>query len=256
MTQKYLFLLLVICSIDSIVSKRNSLIELDESNWTEMLTNEWMVAFKANWCGACRNLMPTWEEFAKTSGDFSVKVAVVEVTKNPGLSGRFMITALPTIYHVKDGVFRQYTGNRDRESLWKFVDEKKWKSIEPLSKWTNPASVQMATISLFFKVSMAIREIHTRLVEDYGIPYWGSYILFALSTILIGVFLSLIIVFVLDFVFPPKVDNMQRYQKLKTNEEEPEDSNRRTLRSSSKKEETDDELAKDPPVAEEAKKEL
>ena len=81
---------------------------------------------------------------------------------------------------VKDGVFRQYTGSRDRDSLWSFVDEKKWKSIEPVSKWSHPASIQMTIISWFFKISMTIRELHTRLVEDYGIPYWGSYILFAL----------------------------------------------------------------------------
>lgn len=81
---------------------------------------------------------------------------------------------------MKDGVFRQYTGNRDRDSLWSFVDEKKWKSIEPVSKWSHPASIQMTIISWFFKISMTIRELHTRLVEDYGIPYWGSYILFAL----------------------------------------------------------------------------
>jgi len=236
MSSKVLFLIVIICSVSLISGKRNSLIELDESNWTSMLQDEWIVAFKANWCAACRNLMPTWEEFSKSSGDFSVKVAVVEVTKNPGLSGRFMITALPTIYHVKDGVFRQYTGNRDRDSLWRFIDEKKWKSIEPISSWSNPSSIQMSTISLFFKVSMAIREIHTRLVEDYGIPYWGSYILFALSTILIGVILSLIIVCVLDFVFPPKIGELQRYQKLKTDEDNDQESSKRNLRSSKKDE--------------------
>lgn len=40
---------------------------------------------------------------------------------------------------------------------------------------------------------MALRGIHNILVEDYGIPYWGSYILFAFATILFGALLGLVI---------------------------------------------------------------
>ena len=33
--------------------------------------------------------------------DLQVGVGQVDVTASPGLSGRFMVTALPTIFHVK-----------------------------------------------------------------------------------------------------------------------------------------------------------
>lgn len=50
----------------------------------------------------------------------------------------------------------------------------------------------MSVVSYFFKISMALRAVHNRLVEDYGIPYWGSYILFAFATILLGAILGLV----------------------------------------------------------------
>jgi thioredoxin-like negative regulator of GroEL len=40
--------------------------------------------------------------------DLEVNVAKVDVTEQTGLSRQFIITALPTIYHCKDGEFRHY----------------------------------------------------------------------------------------------------------------------------------------------------
>ena len=52
----------------------------------------------APWCPACRALEPVWKDFATWSDDLGIKVGHVDVTMSPGLSGRFMVTALPTIY--------------------------------------------------------------------------------------------------------------------------------------------------------------
>ena len=52
----------------------------------------------APWCPACRGLQPTWEDFAGWSEDLEIGVGQVDVTSSPGLSGRFMVTALPTIF--------------------------------------------------------------------------------------------------------------------------------------------------------------
>lgn len=143
----------------------------------------------------------TWEEFNDFSKNKGFTIARVDITKNPGLSGRFMVTALPTIYHVKDGVFRQYRGARDLDSLISFVEQKKWEHIKPISKWKHPSSFQMTIVAKFFEWSYHIRGIHTYLV-DQGIPYWASYCLFALATVIIGAVLGLIIVACLDYVFP------------------------------------------------------
>ncbi|XP_076319315.1 thioredoxin-related transmembrane protein 1-like [Tachypleus tridentatus] len=199
----FIFLTFLI-SLYPLVHSKGSLLVLQEDNWKEMLSGEWMVEFFAPWCPACKALEPVWKEFSGWSDDLGVRVGHVDVTLNPGLSGRFMVTALPTIYHVKDGQFRQYRGSRGKEAFISFVEEKKWTSIDPVSWWHSPQSFIMSIVSYFFKLSMALRSTHNMIVEDYGIPYWGSYIIFALGTILLGAILGLMIVCVIDFAFPPK----------------------------------------------------
>ena len=46
------------------------------------------------------------------------------------------------LFSAKDGEFRTYTGARKENDLLSFVDDKKWKDIEPISSWTNPNSFQ------------------------------------------------------------------------------------------------------------------
>merc|ERR1719410_3044179 len=108
-----------------------------------------MVEFYAPWCPACRGLQPTWEEFGGWSEDLEIGVGQVDVTTSPGLSGRFMVTALPTIFHVKEGVFRQYRGARDKDSFISFVEDKKWTQIEEGAAWLHPdRGVRVALLGL------------------------------------------------------------------------------------------------------------
>lgn len=60
----------------------------------------------APWCPACRAFQETWDGFAKKwSRDLDIQVGVVDVTASPGLSGRFLITALPSIYQYVADTF-------------------------------------------------------------------------------------------------------------------------------------------------------
>merc|ERR1711915_641995 len=185
---------------------------ISEENWQVMLKGEWMVEFMAPWCPACRGLQPTWEDFAGWSEDLEIGIGQVDVTTSPGLSGRFMVTALPTIFHVKDGVFRQYRGARDKDSFISFVEDKKWTQVEEISSWKDPSSVQMSLVSYFFKLSMVLRNVHTTMTEDYQLPYWVSYVAFAVATILLGGILGLILVCCIDCIFPPRREDSQHKQ--------------------------------------------
>jgi thiol-disulfide isomerase/thioredoxin len=180
------------------------LILVTDDNWTQILEGEWMVEFFAPWCPACRNLQPVWEDFASWSNDLEIKVGQVDITNSPGLSGRFMITALPTIYHVIDGEFRQYKSPRTKDDFLSFVEEKKWERVDPIASWQSPASVQMSLLSQFYRVSMALRNVMNILTDEYGIPVWSAYLIFGGVTILIGLLLGLMLVFIIDCVYPQK----------------------------------------------------
>lgn len=203
--------------IDPTRAAKSQVIELDESNWDRMLTEEWLVEFYAPWCPACKNLAPVWDDLSTWSDDLNIKTAKVDVTTSPGLSGRFFVTALPTIFHVLNGEFRQYKGPRDLNSLMTFVEEKKWQQLEPVSAWSKPDSIQMSLVSQFFKLSHFLKEVNTMLSKEYGLPVWGSYALFAIGTILLGAILGLILVCVIDFMFPPKSAQRKSFSEHKKN---------------------------------------
>ncbi|XP_007473278.1 thioredoxin-related transmembrane protein 1 isoform X2 [Monodelphis domestica] len=168
-------------------------------------------SFYAPWCPACQNLQPEWEDFAELGEDLEVNIAKVDVTEQPGLSGRFIITALPTIYHCKDGEFRRYQGPRTKEDFINFINDKQWKTIEPISSWFGPGSFLMSSMSALFQLSMWIRTCHNYFIEDLKIPVWGSYTIFALATLFSGLILGLVMVFVADCLCPSKRNKPQQY---------------------------------------------
>ncbi|KAL5277517.1 TMX1 family protein [Megaselia abdita] len=191
------------------------LVDLNENNWEAMLTDEWMVEFFAPWCPACRNLQPAWERLAGAAGSLGVHIGKVDVTTSPSLSGRFLVTALPTIYHVKDGVFRQYKGSRDTEAFQLFLKQRQWEKIEPVSNWKQPDSIQMSVLSQLFKLSHVLKEINTKLYEEYGIPSWGCYALFTIATIFLSASLGLMLICVIDLFYPPKKHHRQSFSESK-----------------------------------------
>ncbi|XP_071752805.1 thioredoxin-related transmembrane protein 1 [Centroberyx gerrardi] len=198
-------------------AKQSSLKEITDGNWEDILSGEWMIEFFAPWCPACQQLQPVWNEFADWGEDMGVNIAKVDVTEQPGLSGRFIITSLPTIYHCKDGVFRKYQGARTKDDFLSFIDEQKWQAIEPVSSWFGPSSFLMNSMSALFKLSMFIRRCHNYLTEQLGIPVWGSYVIFGLATLFSGLALGLILVFIADFVFPSRrFSSSDYYQKKQT----------------------------------------
>ncbi|EEB11397.1 thioredoxin domain-containing protein 1 precursor, putative [Pediculus humanus corporis] len=199
---KYLILFLTLPQLN--VEGKQNLVNLNEDNWRDMLEGEWMVEFYAPWCPACKSLQRVWNDFSNANTMLKIKVGQVDVTTSPGLSGRFMVTALPTIYHVIKGEFRQYKGSRDKEALISFIKDKKWTSIEPIPSWQSPSSFLRSVLSWFFKLSTVLRSFHNYLLEEYGLPAWSCYLIFAVLTIIIGTFLGLILVCIIDCINPPK----------------------------------------------------
>merc|ERR1712168_19604 len=187
-------------------------VQIDDSNWKQILEGEWMVEFYAPWCPACKSMTKTWNEFGEWSKDLDIGVGKTDITLSPILTGRCLITALPTIFHVKNGVFRQFRGNRQIEDFLAFVEEKHWEKIEPLSKLQDPGSIQMGLLGYFFKLSYVMKDYHKILTEDYKFSTWVSYAFFTAATILVGGLLGLLAVLCLDcFRFTQPDDFNNKY---------------------------------------------
>ena len=41
-------------------------------------------------------------------------------------------------------------------------------------------------------MSMVLRNVHTLITEEYGYPYWVSYAMFGVATIMLGAILGLV----------------------------------------------------------------
>lgn len=94
-----------------------------------------------------------------------------------------------------------------------FVEDQKWKDIEPLSAWKNPDSMQMTVVSYFFKLSHYLKEVNNVMLLDYGMPPWLTYVLFAIVTILLGALLGLILVSIIDLIFPPVSSSRKSFKQ-------------------------------------------
>lgn len=90
------------------------------------------------------------------------------------------------------------------------MEDHKWKEIEAVSQWKNPDSVQMTVVSYFFKLSHYLKEVNNVMLVEYGFPAWVTYVLFAIATILLGALLGLILVSIIDLIFPPVPQNSRK----------------------------------------------
>ena len=61
-----------------------------------------LVDFWATWCGPCRAVAPIVEKLAEEYAG-RLKVAKVDVDSNPGISFKYGIRAIPTLYLFKGG---------------------------------------------------------------------------------------------------------------------------------------------------------
>jgi thioredoxin 1 len=79
--------------------------------------------FWAEWCGPCRVISPILSDLAKSYKD-KLKIAKINVDKEPEIAMQFNITSIPTLLFFKKGqMVKQQIGAVPRQTLEKMVKE-------------------------------------------------------------------------------------------------------------------------------------
>lgn len=68
----------------------------------------------------------------------------------------------------------------------------------------------MGLVSYFFKLSHYLKEVNNMMLIDYGMHPWLTYFLFTIVVILLGALLGLILVSIIDLIFPPVSHNSRK----------------------------------------------
>jgi len=100
----------------------SDVIVLTDATIDKLKEGIWMVEFYAPWCGHCKRLAPTWDQFATAfKGKFNV--AKVDCTVEKDAAKTYEIKGFPTLKLFKNGEVIPYSGARTLESFAKFVEE-------------------------------------------------------------------------------------------------------------------------------------
>ena len=85
-----------------------------------------LVLFHADWCGHCKNFMPTWNK-AKTSLQSSdVVLKDFEAETNKEVMKENEVSSFPTLkFFKKNGEIVEYEGDRTLEALEEFIEKNK-----------------------------------------------------------------------------------------------------------------------------------
>ena len=80
-----------------------------------------VVAFRAPWCGPCKQLMPVLERVVKDAKG-GVKMVKINIDENPGIAGQLGVRSIPAVYAFKDGKpVDGFQGGQPESELKKFV---------------------------------------------------------------------------------------------------------------------------------------
>ena len=81
-----------------------------------------LVDYWAEWCGPCRALAPVLDEISVNYGD-QLKIAKIDIDKNPQTPAKYGIRNIPTLMLFKDGdLIATKVGLLSKSQLTSFID--------------------------------------------------------------------------------------------------------------------------------------
>ncbi|KAI6657306.1 Thioredoxin-related transmembrane protein 1-like [Oopsacas minuta] len=145
---------------------------------------EWLIEFFAPWCPACQGFTPIWEQVASyfDQPHKVTKIAKVDVTMEPLISSHFMVTALPTIFHIKNGEVRLCsTMKRSYTAIIQFIREDEWTDTPPVPYYFKPYSPIMSIFAYMIYFAMVTQEHAMRYAQ--GDPMNLAYLVGGMMTL-------------------------------------------------------------------------
>jgi len=87
---------------------------------SEMSVDETLLILAyAPWCGHCAEFLPEWEKIETSEEPFTTLTFSSE--ESPATIKSLGVTSFPTIFKCKYGNFTEYDGDRDTESIKKWI---------------------------------------------------------------------------------------------------------------------------------------
>ncbi|XP_037718558.1 thioredoxin-related transmembrane protein 1 [Drosophila subpulchrella] len=121
---------------------RGSITMIDEINWMEVLTGEWLVIICSQREPKCKDLKRSLYNLATTSmGCLDVGLAFCDLSKLSTMQRRFSAFTDETIYHVMEGDFRKLNAKQDLISFRDLLHLREWVEIPTMPFWRHPTSL-------------------------------------------------------------------------------------------------------------------
>ncbi|KAI8982529.1 thioredoxin-like protein [Pilobolus umbonatus] len=134
---------LLTCILSIIVLCGATIVEMGDENFDELVGkgDEWLIDFYANWCGHCRQFEHKFhavDRLLSKSSHRHVRLGMVNIDENPGLSARFFVSRLPTVVHIKDHEVRVLNSIQRENDIIGYVTLEEWKQDKPKSGFISP----------------------------------------------------------------------------------------------------------------------
>jgi len=144
-------------------------IKLDNSNFQQILTGDWLVAFYADWCPHCKKVSVDYEDVAKQLKD-KVKVGRVNIDLISSVISRaFNVTQVPTIVYLKDGKMYSVVYKSQGSSFFVEFVESAYKDVESQEIPKLPAAKAPSTPeNVPGKIISAYEELFDQIKQKIG----------------------------------------------------------------------------------------
>jgi thioredoxin 1 len=106
------------------------IITLNKNNFSDYISKKnketlFLVKFWADWCGPCKSMKIIFKEFFEKNRLSNIRIAEINIEKDPSLSKIYKIFSIPTIIFFKEGKeIDRIVGLVELEKLQKIVKEK------------------------------------------------------------------------------------------------------------------------------------